>query len=612
MKKSKLVLSLLLVIGCLIPILYTFIVMESFSQSPKIEIRNVVSDDAPLLRVVADYDFSPYSFFDRNNEISGLDVELINEIANRLGMKVQVVFTDWNGCKRLLQNKETELILGLEIFSNLEGVLKTTAVSNDQILVFGKNVINDIAGLKGKRVGLMTQSVIEKIYDLNCEYVPFYTNTQILDAIELGEVDYGLCHGSVAKKIIERAKFENIVPSISLMNSYPAIGVRNDLPELRDKINNILVQMSNEGVIKELDEKWLVKYANKVTVGDVIRNDIKLYLSYLILFFVTIFIAILSLQDSYRKEMIMKHALQYQSSLKKQNDMLNSIANVYFTAHAINLSEGIVQEIHTAPEVEAHLNKIDKAELQMKSVIENTVVAEDLDAALKFTDLTTLAQRMGDKKSILAEFRGKDVGWFCAQFISMDHNESGEVTDVVFTTQSIDEMKKEKEYLLRLSRYDELTHLLNRHAYDSKIKELIENNADKISVIVLDVNSLKATNDKLGHHVGDELIIGAAECVQKIFNDIGTCFRMGGDEFIVIIDDEVENLGDIINNFKICLENWKGTLVDNLSISLGCASFNDIENFTMNNLDELIKLADRRMYEDKDLFYKTRGINRRR
>lgn len=611
MRQPKLILSTLLIVGLILPVLYTFYAMGSFSHSPKVEIQNNVDIDAPVLKVAADFDFSPYSFYDNNNQITGLDVELINEIANRLGMKADITFTDWISCKKLLQTKETDLILGLEIFSNLQGVLKTIAVSNDQLLVFGKTVINDISALKDKRVGLITNSVIEKIYDLNCEYIPFYTNTEILDAIEEGKIDFGICHGSVAKKILEKTKYK-IIPSISLMNSYPAIGVRDDLPELRDKINTILIQLSNEGFINKIDDKWLIKYTNKVTFSDILRKDVKLYLIYFIFFLTIISVTIIFLQDNYRKEMIMKNTLQYQASLKKQNDMLTSIANVYFTVHAINLSENSVKEIQTSPQVKLYVNRTDDATSQMIEVMKNTVIHEDVEMALNFTDLTTLPQRMENKNSILAEFRGTQIGWFCAQFIAMNRDESGNLTDVIFTTQSIDEMKKEKEHLLKLSRYDELSHLLNRHAYDSKIKELKENNINKLTVIVLDVNSLKATNDKIGHHAGDELICGAADCIKETFKDLGTCFRMGGDEFVIVLEKEFDNLEEIISNFRQKIDSWTGTLVKKLSLSIGCASSTEINSFNLDNLDELIKMADKRMYEDKALYYKNSGIERRR
>lgn len=612
MKKIQIILAVLLLVGLFVPVLYIMKIMGSYSQSPKIEIQNKVSEDAPVLKVAADFDFSPYSFFDSNNQVSGLDVELVNEIANRLGMKAEIIFTDWISCKKLLQEKEADLILGLEIFSNLQGVLKTIAVSNDQLIVFGKTKINDISALKGKRVGLITNSVIEKIYDLNCEYIPFYTNTQILEALVNDSIDYGICHGSVARKIIEKENYKNIISNFSLMNSYPAIGVRDDLPELRDNINDILVELSNEEFIKKLDVKWLENFTTVFTVSSVIKSEAKLFTIYFILFFITISLTIMFLLDSYHKEMIMKNTLKYQASLKKQNDMLTSIANVYFTMHAISLKDNTVKEIQSANQVREYVNKTEDAITQMKEVMQNTVIPEDVEMALNFSDLTTLAQRMGNKKSILAEFRGTEIGWFCAQFIAMDYNEAGEVTDVIFTTQSIDEMKKEKELLLRLSRYDELTHLLNRHAYDAKIKELRENNNNHVTVVVLDVNSLKDTNDNLGHHAGDELICGAADCIRETFNDIGTSFRMGGDEFVVVIDKEIDNLESVINDFRTLLSGWKGKLIDKLSLSIGCASFKEIEAFNLDKLDELIKLADKRMYEDKALYYKNLGVDRRR
>ena len=51
-----------------------------------------------------------------------------------------------------------------------------------------------------------------------------------------------------------------------------------------------------------------------------------------------------------------------------------------------------------------------------------------------------------------------------------------------------------------------------------------------------DVNGLKEANDTLGHEAGDELIIGSAECLEKSFEGINTIYRLGGDEFTVIVE----------------------------------------------------------------------------
>lgn len=52
----------------------------------------------------------------------------------------------------------------------------------------------------------MVRSVIAATYDLQCEYVEYYTNTDILQAVENGEADYAICHGAVASKIIREKR----------------------------------------------------------------------------------------------------------------------------------------------------------------------------------------------------------------------------------------------------------------------------------------------------------------------------------------------------------------------------------------------------------------------
>lgn len=611
MKKNKQIFIAFLLIGIVYPILFTLFELGTFVPQPKVQITNKITDEnASTLRVVADFDFAPYSFYDKNNEICGLDVELINEIANQLGMKSQITFTDWQSCKNLLQNKDADLILGLEIFSHMNGVLKTVPASKDELVIFGKNKINNIAELKNKRVGVMVNSVITKVFDLNCEFVEFYTNTNILEAINAGEIDFGICHHSVGMKIIEKNKM-NLLSSISLMNSYPAIGVRDDLPELRDKINDIIIKMSNDGLISKLDEKWINNYTENKSIKEIIERQKNFYIVYFILYLSISFMFILILINLYHKEKKYKESLEYQSTLKKQNDILSSIAGVYYTMHIINLKENTVKEISTAIQVKEYVNSNIDAISQMKAVMSNTVLKDDVEAALEFTDLTTLAFRIKDKKTILAEFRGTQIGWFCAQFIPISY-ENGEVEEVMFTTQIIDEMKKENERLLKLSSYDELTKLLNRHSYEEKLTSIKEENQQKLTVALFDINELKATNDNLSHEAGDELIIGAANCLDSVFHNIGNVYRIGGDEFILIIDNDYKDLQDHINQLKEKLANWKGNLIKGIHISVGYACSSEIVDFNSQNVKLLINMAEKRMYEDKANYYKLTGRERRR
>lgn len=599
-----------LILGLIFPVFFTMGELGFFSRQPKVEILNDVNYiNAPLLRVVADFDFAPYSFYDKNDNICGLDVELINQIANELGMKAQITFTDWQSCKKLLQNKDADLILGLEIFSHMNGVLKTVPASKDSLSIFGKGKIQNIAELKDKRVGLMVNSVITRIFDLNCEFVEFYTNTDILSALNEGKIDYGICHNSVGTKIIEKNNWQ-LVSSVTLMNSYPAIGVRDDLPELRDRINGIIIKMSNDGLISKLDEKWVENYTEDKSVHEVLKRQSKFYLIYFIFYLCVSFLFIFLLLHLYHREREYKESIEYSTILKKQNDVLSSMAKVYNTVHIINLVNNTVREITTSPHVKKFINSDIDASGQMRAVITNTVDQEHVEAALEFTDLSTVAYRLTGKNILLAEFKGTEIGWFCAQFIPITYN-NGEVEEVIFTSQSIDEMKKENERLLKLSAYDELTKLLNRHSYEEKIRSLKESGVKQMTVALFDINELKATNDKISHAAGDELIIGAAGCLRSAFGECGNCYRIGGDEFVLLVENEASDLQKKIDAFKDITESWHGSLVDQLHISFGFAVSAEIEQFSGEDIKTLVNIAEKRMYADKANYYKTVGRERR-
>ena len=91
----------------------------------------------------------------------------------------------------------------------------------------------------------------------------------------------------------------------------------------------------------------------------------------------------------------------------------------------------------------------------------------------------------------------------------------------------------EKEKLIYTSNTDELTRCLNRHAYENDMKKL--NLSEEWVYISADLNGLKRANDSYGHMAGDELICAAADCMRDSFHEYGKVYRIGGDEFAVII-----------------------------------------------------------------------------
>lgn len=156
----------------------------------------------------------------------------------------------------------------------------------------------------------------------------------------------------------------------------------------------------------------------------------------------------------------------------------------------------------------------------------------------------------------------------------------------------------EKEVLTTLAFKDSLTGLYNR-AMCEKIFDDLNEGEKTYSIISIDVNGLKQVNDTFGHAVGDKLLLVFANVLTESFTNIGTCVRMGGDEFVVVIN--AEKMSFIQEALAKLVELEKTTFITNdvcLSASYGIASSNEGPTKTA---DAVYRIADERMYKMKAL-----------
>ena len=164
----------------------------------------------------------------------------------------------------------------------------------------------------------------------------------------------------------------------------------------------------------------------------------------------------------------------------------------------------------------------------------------------------------------------------------------------------------EKEKLIYTSNTDELTRCLNRHAYENDMKKL--NLSEEWVYISADLNGLKRANDSYGHMAGDELICAAADCMRDSFHEYGKVYRIGGDEFAVIITENPNQVEELIHSFDSNVANWHGKFVDSMTVSYGWV-FSTERNW--GSAYEISKAADARMYQSKERYYKESGADRR-
>lgn len=160
----------------------------------------------------------------------------------------------------------------------------------------------------------------------------------------------------------------------------------------------------------------------------------------------------------------------------------------------------------------------------------------------------------------------------------------------------------EMKQLEKMSMTDALTGLGNEAKYVRKvhgIEEDIRNGKDlRFIIVLMDVNNLKATNDRYGHRFGCHLVVTAGHILSEVFAD-SDVFHVGGDEFIAVIDKasdlaNFENLmSDLENRLNYAEIEYSGeTLI--LSLAHGCGVYERGMRYS-----DVVQRADRSMYENK-------------
>lgn len=140
---------------------------------------------------------------------------------------------------------------------------------------------------------------------------------------------------------------------------------------------------------------------------------------------------------------------------------------------------------------------------------------------------------------------------------------------------------------------DIMTGLENRTAYESTLSRIRKDGGSWI-ILIADMNCLKVINDEHGHNKGDEAIFKLASYLKKHFGPIGECFRIGGDEFCVLAPDiSVESFDKICQGFRAAIEEEDQKLAYSFSASMGYVVLDE------SGIDECVKKADRKMYEEK-------------
>ena len=295
-----------------------------------------------------------------------------------------------------------------------------------------------------------------------------------------------------------------------------------------------------------------------------------------------------------------KESQSQQEQMREQLDILESMSRIYDFVNLIDFKESTEMSLREETLRKLTIRK-GQDHTHMTQGLRSRIVPDMLDAFWAFTDITTVPDRLINRRSISGEFISTKTGWFRAQYIRVEGDLDKRPDVVIYTIQNIDSDKRREEHLIRISMTDELTRLFNRRCYEEDITAI------DLALISADVNGLKTVNDTRGHGAGDELIVGAATCLLSVIAPYGKVYRTGGDEFMAIV--HTPDCDALVGEVKDRTAAWHGALVDGLSVSIGCAALSEYPDSDVRYLE---KLSDRRMYDDKTRYYRESGKDRRK
>jgi len=237
----------------------------------------------------------------------------------------------------------------------------------------------------------------------------------------------------------------------------------------------------------------------------------------------------------------------------------------------------------------------DKKNRRVDFIIRDIFHPEDWAVAEEKINSVLLGKAQYFSTEIRVKSREQGYLWTTVRGTVVKRNRDKTPLIIGGTLQDISLRKEREIEIQRLSYFDALTGLKNRRAYESAVLDFDKPENLPISIISADVNGLKIINDAFGHNIGDQLLIDVANILKSTFVNPDYTFRIGGDEFVIILPKTIESDSQkacqaVISNVDKL--NYHGIKA---SISIGCKTKETDED----DLKQLLINAEVEMYHSK-------------
>jgi len=296
-----------------------------FRDAPKVEIQPL-NNFKKTLHVVTDQDYAPYSYVDENGNYQGYDVEMMNEIANRLQMNLDLSLMDWNDANRIFLSGGADIIMNMEsdLIINNPAIIATLPTTEKQYVVYGRKDISSVAELYGRRVASLHKMPGLGLDD-EISYVHSYQ--RIFNGLKSGEYEFAICPIQVGGAFVEKLNLDGVFPSYAVQHVYGTLALHPEDTQLRVRVNAVLIQMQQEGRLDALNKKWIINRYENITLEEMVTSRpwlITLIISSFLFVILLIGYTVMQVRYVHSQEAYTHQLQEHYDTIKQQSEQLKS------------------------------------------------------------------------------------------------------------------------------------------------------------------------------------------------------------------------------------------------------------------------------------------------
>ena len=562
--------------------------------------------------VGVDRDYAPYEWLE-NDEYKGVAVDYMKQIEKIVGIEFHIVKNkSWNEIINMAKNGEIDMITSIVQTPERSKYLDfTESYRKSPVIIIDRGNSGFIGGLKylnNKKVSVEKNYFMEEILRTNYPNIKLQVVDSTKKALELansGEVDAYVGDLGLADYLIKKNNLSNL--RFSGQTEYfstQGFAVTKNNSELLSILNKAVKSLP-EDETENMFNYWL-----SVERG----IDVKTIVFYIIgiaFILLSIIYWVYRLRSEITQRKIIEDKLKQSESLYRQ--LTEDVNDVIWKVN----TNFIITYISPADE---RFRGFKASEVIGKSVFElftdesitlfNEKLKERLELSQKGNKLPPL--------TIELQHKCKDGSIIWGDILSKQElDANGNIIGYHGITRESTKRRELQEKIEQLAYCDTLTKLPNRRSLDDKISFIMsksERSQKYCALVFIDLDNFKPLNDTYGHNVGDLLLIEVANRLKSSIRKLDAVARIGGDEFVIVLDEfdenkdiSKENIFNVVEKiriyiaqpYKFSIINEENTHIDiehNCTASIGICIFKGEEENSIN----IFKCADSAMYEAKE------------